>query len=269
MTELGRDFQRVLEEIDDGVDFEPDYYNEAYLNRRISARMRRRDAETYAEYHSMLASDPDEQEALMDSLTINVTNFFRNPKMWNALRSVLRDLSSDRRRVRIWSAPCADGREPYSLAMLALDDDEIDDSRVEILGTDISEEALEHAKAGVYETTRTTDIEDELGLLDEPTRYVDQKGTQFSVKDRVKSLVSFERHDLIADGKKSGFDLVLCRNLLIYIDAEFKLPVFETVAGSLTDGGYLVVGMTETVPPACRETFEPVNKRCRIYKRVN
>jgi len=269
VSELGRDFQRVLNEIDDSVDFEPEYYNEAYLNRRISARMRRSDTETHAEYLSFLQSNPDEREALMDSLTINVTNFFRNPKMWNALRPVLQELSAENRRVKVWSAPCADGREPYSLAMLALDDPEINARRIEILGTDISDEALEHAREGTYETTRTTNIEEELSLLDNPTKYVTQDDNKFTVTDSVKSMVSFERHDLIADGKKSGFHLAFCRNLLIYIDTEFKLPVFEAVADSLVDGGYLVVGMTETVPPECRDSFDAVNKRCRIYRRVS
>ncbi|WP_138007534.1 CheR family methyltransferase [Halalkalirubrum salinum] len=268
MNELGQDFQRVLEEIDGSVDFEPEYYNEAYLSRRISARMRRQNVDTHADYLAVLTNNSKERDALLDSLTINVTNFFRNRKMWRALQPVLRELSTSKRRVRIWSAPCADGREPYSLAMLALDDPQIDASRIEILGTDISEEALANARNGVYETTRTTDIEAELDLLDDPLTYVEKAETRFSVKPAVQSLVTFEKHDLIADPQKSGFDLALCRNLLIYIDSEFKLSVFEAVADSLVSDGYLVVGMTETVPSACRDTFEPVNKRCRIYKRV-
>lgn len=269
MSAADRAFQRVLEQIDDSVDFEPEYYNESYLDRRISARMRRRDAETHEEYLEVLRDDPDEREALMDSLTINVTEFFRNKEMWDELVDVIAELSAARRSVRIWSAPCADGREPYSLAMTALDDDRIDARRLEILGTDISGDALDHARNGVYETTRTTDIGEELSLLDDPERYVDRDGDSFSVRERVKELVTFERHDLIRDPQKSGFDLVLCRNLLIYIDAEYKLPVFRTVSNSLRDAGYLVVGMTETIPPECREEFEPVNKRYRIYRQVD
>jgi len=268
VSQLDQDFQRVLEEIDGSVDFEPEYYNDAYLSRRISARMRRRDVDTHADYLDVLIDSPEERAALLDSLTINVTNFFRNPKMWEALRPVLQELSASNRRVRIWSAPCADGREPYSLAMLALDDPSIDASKIEILGTDISEDALARAREGVYETTRTTDIEAELNLLDDPLKYVEKTETRFRVTPAVKSLVTFEHHDLIADPQKSGFNLALCRNLLIYIDSDFKLSVFETIAESIVDGGYLVVGMTETVPPACRDGFVPVSKRCRIYRRV-
>jgi len=259
-------FMRVVRHIQDEVDFEPEYYNEAYLNRRISARMRRQDVEEYDDYLSVLKDDPTEKEALMDSLTINVTNFFRNGKMWEELRPVLRSLTSDHRSVKAWSAPCADGREPYSLYMLASDDRQIDESRLSVLGTDISDEALENARAGTYETTRTTDIGEELSLLDNPERYVDVDGNDFTMKPEVRRQIDFERHDLVQDGPKRNYDLVFCRNLLIYIDSEYKLPVFDTLTDSLKSGGYLVVGMTETVPQEIRSEFEPVSKRCRIYK---
>jgi chemotaxis protein methyltransferase CheR len=259
-------FMRVVRHIQDEVDFEPEYYNEAYLNRRISARMRRQDAETYDEYLSVLKDDPSEKESLMDSLTINVTNFFRNGKMWEELRAVVQDLTDNNRSVNAWSAPCADGREPYSLYMLAMDDRKIDESRLSVLGTDISDEALESARKGVYETTRTTDIGEELSLLDHPEKYVDVDDNEFTVKPEIRRQIEFERHDLVQDGSKRNYDLIFCRNLLIYIDSEYKLPVFDTLTDSLNEGGYLVVGMTETVPQEIRGDFEPVSKRCRIYK---
>jgi len=108
-------FEGVLRQINDTVPFEPGYYNESYLDRRITARMRRRDTESHTEYERLLREDDGEREALMDALTINVTEFFRNPEMWDALRGVLRERTSEQRRVRVWSAPSADGREPYSV----------------------------------------------------------------------------------------------------------------------------------------------------------
>jgi chemotaxis protein methyltransferase CheR len=81
-------------------------------------------------------------------------------------------------------------------------------------------------------------------------------------------MVRFEQHDLIRGREKHDFDLVFCRNLLIYIDAEFKAPIFETVRGSLCEGGYLMIGMTETLPAECRDDFEAVDKQHRIYRRV-
>ena len=259
-------FGRVIRHIQDEVEFEPEYYNPDYLDRRITARMRRQEVEEYDDYLEILQSDSREKEALMDSLTINVTNFFRNQEMWEALRPVLRDLTDEHRRVRVWSAPCADGREPYSVSMLARDDRRIDDDRLTIVGTDISDEALENAREGTYETTRTTDIGEELSLLDDPEKYVDVDDTTFTVKPEIRDEIRFERHDLIQDGPRRNCDLVFCRNLLIYIDSEFKIPIFETLTDSMQDGSYLVIGMTETIPQELRDDFEPVNKRCRIYQ---
>ncbi len=261
-------FEGVLRQIDDSVSFEPGYYNESYLDRRITARMRRRDTDSHTEYERLLREDDEERQALMDALTINVTEFFRNPEMWDVLREVLRERTAEQRRVRVWSAPSADGREPYSVAMLACDDPEIDESRIDVLGSDISEEALENARAGEYHTTRTTDIADELSPLSDPDRYVERTDDAFQVRPAVQRLVNFETHDLISDGARDPFDVVLCRNLLIYIDADHKGAMFDTLEASIAEGGVLVLGMTESIPPDRTDRYEAINKRRRVYRRV-
>jgi chemotaxis protein methyltransferase CheR len=260
-------FDDLLGYIERELDFESGFYNDSYLDRRITARMRRTDTEEYDAYQQLLARDDEEKEALLDSLSINVTGFFRNPDAWEKLRPVLRELTADNRRVQIWSAPCADGREPYSIAMLALDDSEINERRVEITATDINPDILDEARTGAYETSQTSDIAEELEPLEDYEQYVDQNESQFRVKDRVKDLVNFEQHDLIRGEEKTDFDLVLCRNLLIYIDSSFKVPIFETIRGSLRKDGYLMIGMTETLPTECRNDFDPVYKQQRIYRR--
>ncbi|WP_459194971.1 CheR family methyltransferase [Halosimplex sp. J119] len=263
-----RSFEELLGYIERELDFESGFYNEAYLDRRITARMRRTDVDDYRTYQGLLEDDDGEREELLDSLSINVTGFFRNPDAWESLRGVLRTLTADQRSVSIWSAPCADGREPYSIAMLALDDDEIDARSVEVLGTDINRDILRTARDGQYETSQTTDIESELEPLSAPERWVDRDGDVFTVTDRVKDLVTFERHDLIRGREKRGYDLVLCRNLLIYIDSDYKVPIFETITGSLDEDGYLMIGMTETLPSEFRGRYEPVQKKHRIYRRA-
>jgi chemotaxis protein methyltransferase CheR len=262
-----RAFDKLLAFIESEMAFESGFYNDAYLDRRITARMRRTDTDDYRTYRRLLERDDGEREQLLDSLSINVTGFFRNPEAWASLRPVLRDLTGSHRTVRIWSAPCADGREPYSLAMLALDDDEVDARRIEILGTDINDDILEVAREGTYETSQTTDIAEELEPLDDSEQYIDRQGDRFTVRDRVRDLVAFEQHDLIRGREKRDLDLVLCRNLLIYIDADYKTPIFETITGSLREGGYLMIGMTETLPSSFRERYEPVAKQHRIYQR--
>ena len=267
MSQSDRAFHDLLGYIERELDFESGFYNDAYLDRRINARMRRTGHDEYRAYQRHLEGNPEEQDALLDSLSINVTGFFRNPEAWESLREVLVDLTEGHGRVRVWSAPCADGREPYSVAMLALDDDDIDARRVEVLGTDINADILAAAREGRYETTKTTDIAEELEPLGSPDPYVDRQGDAFTVRDRVREMVSFERHDLIRGEDNREFDLVLCRNFLIYIDADYKVPVFETITGSLVDRGYLMIGMTETLPSEFRDTYDPVAKKHRIYRR--
>jgi chemotaxis protein methyltransferase CheR len=263
-----RNFEELLTYIETELEFESGFYNDAYLDRRITARMRRTDNDSYREYLAFLKANDEEPEALLDSLSINVTGFFRNPDAWEHLRPILRDLTEDHRSVKLWSAPCADGREPYSAAMLALHDDDVEERRISILGTDINPDILAEAREATYETSQTTDIAEELEPLDDYSRYIDQDGDCFTVRETVRDLVSFEQHDLIRGPEKRNFDLIFCRNLLIYIDSEYKVPIFETIRGSLREGGYLMIGMTETLPAACRDDFEPVDKQHRIYKKV-
>ena len=262
----GPSFDRLLAYVEDELGFATSYYDDSYLDRRVSSRMRRTDTETYEAYHDLLGDDDEEREALLDALSVNVTSFFRNPEVWEAIRPVLRELTAARRRVRLWSAACSDGREPYSLAMLALDDPEIDETRVEITATDIDREILAAARQGVYRSTRTTDVGEQLAPLSNYERFIERDGDRFAVADAVKERVTFERHDLINGEPKSNFDLVVCRNLFIYIDTEHKLPILRTVTESLRDGGYLVIGKTETLPETLKPKFDAVDRRCRIYR---
>ncbi|WP_049923770.1 CheR family methyltransferase [Halopiger djelfimassiliensis] len=262
-------FDELVTFVEEELRFATSHYNDSYLDRRVSSRMRRTGNETYAEYLETLRADPDEQEALLDAMSINVTGFFRNPDVWSGIRSVLRLLAENDEsdEVRIWSAACADGREPYSLSMLAHDDPEIDAATVRILGTDISEPALETARGGVYEEPRTVDIGDQLSFLDHYQQYVEEDGRTYRIADPVTRNVTFQRHDLINDDPKSGFDLVVCRNLFIYIDNEYKQSMLRTIAQSLRPGGYLVIGKAETIPPNLKSAFTVRDARLRIYQR--
>nr|WP_049896643.1 protein-glutamate O-methyltransferase CheR [Natrialba chahannaoensis] len=269
-------FDDLLAFVEAELNFATSHYNDSYLDRRISSRMRRTQTDTYTEYVDLLRSDPDEQESLLESFSINVTGFFRNPEVWDSIRQILRHCSARAQdtdeTVRIWSAACADGREPYSLSLLAHLDPEINADAVEILGTDISEPALETARKGVYKEPRTVDLDDQLSFLEEYDedyeQYVEHQERTYKLGDDIRQSVTFERHDLINDEPKSttDFDLVVCRNLFIYIDNEFKRPMLQTIARSLTDDGFLVIGKAETIPPSLKSAFEVRDARRRIYQ---
>jgi chemotaxis protein methyltransferase CheR len=261
----GGSFDDLLDYVESSLSFATSSYNRAYLDRRVSARMRRRRVDDYDEYRSLLRDDDEEQEALLNALSVNVTSFFRNPEVWDGLREVLADLA-DQRRIRVWSAACSDGREAYSAAMLALDDDRIDANRVDILGTDIKPEILRAARAGEYHASETNDLEEQLEPLADSDRYVERDGDTFCVTDEVQDLVSFRKHDLVQEAPPRTFDLVICRNLFIYINTEAKQAIFETLGKGVRPGGYLTIGMTETVPTGVRDRYDPVEKRLRIYR---
>ncbi|WP_256544817.1 CheR family methyltransferase [Halobellus inordinatus] len=260
-----RAFDDLLEYVESSLSFATSSYNRSYLDRRVSARMRRRHVDDYDEYQELLEDDEDEQEALLNALSVNVTSFFRNPDVWEALREIIAELSDDG-RTRIWSAACSDGREAYSAAMLALDDDRIDADRVEILGTDIKPEILRAARRGEYHASETNDLKEQLEPLENSDRYIEREGDTYRVSDEVQELVSFRRHDLVQEDPPKTFDLVICRNLFIYINREAKEAIFETLGSAVEPGGYLTIGMTETVPASCRDRFDPVEKRLRIYR---
>ncbi|MBB6645984.1 CheR family methyltransferase [Halobellus ruber] len=258
-------FDDLLEYVESSLSFATSSYNRAYLDRRVSARMRRRRIDDYDEYRSVLRDDDEEREALLNALSVNVTSFFRNPEVWEGLREVLAELSEGR-RTRVWSAACSDGREAYSAAMLALDDDRIDADRLEILGTDIKPEILRAARRGEYHASETDDLQSQLEPLADSDRYVERDGDAFRVTDEVRDLVSFREHDLVQEEPPRTFDLVICRNLFIYINTEAKQAIFETLGSAVEPGGYLTIGMTETVPRGARDRYEPVEKRLRIYR---
>ncbi len=169
---------------------------------------------------------------------------------------MLRTLSAANDEVRIWSAACADGREPYSLSMLAHDDPQIDESSVSILGSDISEPALETARKGVYEESRTVDFAEQLSFLDAYEQYINTDERQYSIADQIQERVEFERHDLINDDPKSGFDLVVCRNLFIYIDNEYKQSMLRAIAKSLRPKAT----SSSAKPKRSRRTLNPPSK---------
>ena len=260
-------FEALTRFVEEELDFATSHYNDSYLNRRFSSRLRRTCSDDFEGYLKLVREDPDEQVALLDALSINVTGFFRNPDVWEGIRSVLRTLSDEQERIHVWSTACADGREPYSMAMLGLDDPRTAGDQLSILATDISEPALETAREGVYESSKTIDIGDQLTFLSNYHRYVDQSGDRFEIREPVRRMVTFEHHDLINDGAKSGFDLVVCRNLFIYIDNGYKEEMLETISESLRPGGYLVIGKAETIPPDLKSDFTILDGRMRIYQK--
>ncbi len=229
-------------------------YKDSYLMRRLRARMVRKGIETEEDYLSVLKRDKKELKALKDSLSINVTNFFRNPEVWDRLKELLRD----KKELKVWSAACADGREPYSLAIISYQTG----VEMNIIATDINTDALQKGKDGTF-----SNIEEDLYYLKNVHRYFRFVDGKYVVKPFLKNNIKFVTHDIInSPPPAKDFDLVLCRNFLIYIEPENKSIVSEHLAESMKKGALLVLGKTETLP--IEKKFEAVDRVNKIFRRI-
>lgn len=187
-------------------------------------------------------------QRVVDAMATNETSFFRDMIPFDIVRNaLLPDLLSSnqpRRRIRIWSAACATGQEPYSLAMLLCNAESmLAGWEIGILATDLVERVLERARNGIY-----TQYEIQRGLPAQyMTRFFDQIGSEWKVRPEVKRWVAFKRLNLLSDFSSFGqFDIIFCRNILIYFDAAMKKKVLEGMAASLTPNGALFLGGGET-----------------------
>ncbi len=244
-------------------------YKEKCLSRRIAVRMRARGVHTYADYARLLDADAAEYDKLLDALTINVTKLFRNWDTYRALAaSVIPDLwSRETAKIRVWSAGCSSGQEACSLAILfhrhaATQGMLAQIGRVEVLGTDIDRASLAAAERGQFAEADFADTPDDLR-----DRYF-TRTAPFTISQNVRALVHFERRDLLNDPPPPGqFQLIACRNVLIYFDRDTQSRLFEMFFNALEPGGYLVLGKVETLLGPSRARFIGVDPRERIFRR--
>ena len=244
-------------------------YKESCLKRRIAVRMRARGVHRYADYAVVLDGDAAEYEKLLDALTINVTKLWRNPETWNAIERVVAPalLTRTDRPLRVWSAGCASGEEPYSIAMAFLNaaatmGDPARARRVQVVGTDIDARSLDAARTATY---------DEAAFVDMPAGMRDrwfEPGSPARVAAAVRALVTVERRDLLEQAPPPGpWHLIVCRNVIIYFDRASQERLFHQFHDALVPGGFLVLGKVETLFGEKRTLFTSVDSRERIFTR--
>ncbi len=260
----------LLRQIKRDRNLDCDRYKEGFLTRRIAVRMRATSARDYFDYLKVLRESPEEYRMLFDELCINVTEFFRDKDVFKKIRdSVLPDIVEGKtkrgsRAITAWSAGCATGEEAYSVAALLLNATEraLGEWRLSVLGTDVDKDALDVAKKGYYGA-------DTAGSLGEYIRFfepVKVEEKSFLRAGRIlREITMFRVADLVEFNPSRKFDLILCRNVLIYFSKEVQVRIIQNFAGSLRNGGYLVLGKTETLlDKDCG--LEPVYARERIYR---
>jgi len=248
-----------------GVDF--GHYKPNTLQRRISRRMALYKAEGIKDYLRVLAGNPGEVDALFQDILINVTSFFRNPEVFEVLKSdIFPRLTTGRSQeepVRIWVIGCSTGEEAYSLAMAYEEycDSAECDVPLQVFASDLNAVALEKARAGVYQKTIEQDVEPE-----RLRRFFVEGEGNYRIVKRIRDSLVFARHNVITDPPFSRIDLVSCRNLLIYMDHALQARVLAILHYALTPSGYLLLGTSETVGTH-RDHFDLLHSRHKIYSR--
>jgi two-component system, chemotaxis family, CheB/CheR fusion protein len=250
-----------------GMDFS--HYKRPTILRRLQRRMVATGARQLADYAAYLAQHPEEGDHLVASFLINVSEFFRDPAFYTALRErVLPDLIAYARTqgnvLRIWSAGCATGEEPYSVAILVAEalGDELSQFAVQIFATDLDEDALAFARRGIYPAAALVSVPEDLRAR----MFTPLLDGSYEIAPRIRALVTFGQHDL---GQRAPFphiDLVLCRNVLIYFTVELQRRALQLFAFALREGGYLALGKAETANPLA-PYFTPTDERLKLYRR--
>ncbi len=246
-----------------------DSYKPSYLQRRMQVRLRSNQLDSFRDYSRLLRTERQEYRKLVDSLTINVTKFFRDPDVYEFLKTDVIpgffDGHSPSRTIRIWSAGCATGEEPYSLAIIMLESlkGSREDHRFSIFATDIDESSLETARQGIY-------TPEKLGSLrrDQIQKYF-AAHNDYQVKQDLKSHVKFRKSDLLADRGIDFCDLILCRNVLIYFDRAHQGQTIKKLHHCLRDNCHLVLGKTEILPPGFADLFACIDRRSHIYRKMS
>lgn len=216
-------------------------YKPEQLHRRINSLMARLGVKSLEEYTKLIKSDENQKQRFLDFITINVTEFFRNPELFKELQEIMKkELLPKNKDLKIWSAACSIGCEPYTLGIIL---DKISGSkRHNILATDIDSTILTKAKKGMYVQSEVKNIE-----IQDLNKYFTKEDDKFYIKDNIKSLVNFKKHDLILGNYEKDFDLIVCRNVVIYFNNDVKNEIYRKFSNSLKTGGLLFVGATESI----------------------
>ena len=263
-------------------------YRQNFLFRRLRLRLLNTKVKDELEYIALLEKGPEEFNLFLDALSINVTEFFRDPDVFSAFsRCALPELISRKdslgnKTLRIWSSACANGEEAYSLAILIKEGlKERNDFLLRILATDIDNHALEKAKKGEYKAGELKNIDRQMlkkyFTPMDPVRDTKQltgsaivsngvDDNYYRVNDQIRQAVKFQQHNLFNEPPFKCLDVIFCRNVLIYLNRQQIKELFNKFNRSLNPGGYLVLGKVENVWE--RDLFVPVELKTKIYQKA-
>jgi len=265
------DLEFLLDKIqrNKGADFS--LYRTGTLKRRIDSRLRQAGCKDYSDYIIYLNKNPEEYDNLISAITINVTEFFRNPETFDALeKKVIPEIVRSKKErgkkvIRCWSAGTSNGEEAYSLVILFLEvlEENIADFDIVVYGTDVDPACIEKGKAGIYTVASMKEINKE-----RLAKYFNKREENYEVDDSVKKLTRFITHNLVSDEFIKHLDLILCRNVIIYFTKPLQEMVYSNFARALNKDGFLVLGKVEALWGFAQKHFAAFDNRERIYRKL-
>ncbi|GLB57992.1 CheR family methyltransferase [Cytobacillus sp. NCCP-133] len=238
---MAQDYHEFIINIKRNTGIDLSLYKEAQMKRRLISLYEKKGFKSFGEFYHAMNSDKELLNEFLDRMTINVSEFYRNAKRWEVLENgILPALLNQNRSLKIWSAACSTGEEPYTIAMnlskfLPL-------SQIKVFATDIDENALARAKMGIYPERSLNEVPEEM-----KQKFFSRDGNVFKISENLKKTVVFKRHNLLADNFLGPYDLILCRNVLIYFTEEAKDGLYQKFSGALKKGGIFFVGSTEQI----------------------
>jgi chemotaxis protein methyltransferase CheR len=263
LEERDLDFELFISKVKGRTGIDLAQYKEAQMKRRLTTLRMKKGYSTFASFYEAMIADKELMYEFLDRMTINVSEFWRNANRWEIVeKRVLPEMiQTTGRKLKVWSAACSTGEEPYTIAMIMAELGILSNSL--LVATDIDEGALAKAKAGLYE---------ERSLREVPSAYAAKYFSKqpdrslYSISDTLKKEVRFQKQNLLTDPFDTQFDLIVCRNVMIYFTEEAKQQLYHKFGQALKPGGILFVGSTEQIFSAARYSLDPVDTF--FYRRV-
>lgn len=239
---MSYDYERFKTEVLKLTRIDLNAYKERQMKRRIDSLISKNGYSGYEQYVQALKTDRERFEEFVTYLTINVSEFYRNPDQWKVMdQDIFPDLIGKfGKRLKIWSAACSTGDEPYSLVMALSKHVPLD--MIHITATDLDKQVIAKAKVGLYSEKSIAAVPEDL-----KKKYFTKIGNSYQISDEIKSKVEFREHNLLDNNYASGYHMIVCRNVLIYFTEEAKDEVFRKFYQSLSPGGVLFIGSTEQI----------------------
>ncbi|MBO5093287.1 MAG: protein-glutamate O-methyltransferase CheR [Lachnospiraceae bacterium] len=239
---MAYDYEDFKKAVFDLTKIDLNAYKEKQMKRRIDTLIGKHKVVGYENYVQLLKTNKDRFEEFVNYLTINVSEFYRNPSQWDVMdKEIIPELIRKfGKNLKIWSAACSTGDEPYSLVMAL--SRHLPLNQIKIFATDLDKQVIAKAKVGLYSEKSIVSVPDDL-----KKKYFTKVGLSYQISDEIKSRVEFKEHNLLKDTYPTNYHMIVCRNVLIYFTEEAKDEVFVKFQQSLAKGGILFIGSTEQI----------------------